>query len=73
MTAPPSPSDLRFFDTTALALTVEEAARRLAIGRTLMYQLVMAGAIDSFKIGRHRRIAVSALQAYVEQQRMREA
>lgn len=67
-TKPPTPSlDLAHIDASQLALTIEQAAKRLAIGRHLMYQLVMAGEIDSFKIGRYRRIAVSALEAYVRQ------
>jgi excisionase family DNA binding protein len=49
-----------------LVLTVEEAAERLGIGRTLMYALVKAGAVESICIGRLRRIPADALEAYVE-------
>lgn len=38
-----------------LLLTVEEAARRLSIGRTLCYELVAAGQIRTIRVGRLRR------------------
>ncbi|PRY17630.1 helix-turn-helix domain-containing protein [Pseudosporangium ferrugineum] len=48
-----------------LVLTIEQAARRLGIGRTLMYSLVMNGDIESVTIGRLRRIPVECLTEYV--------
>jgi len=48
-----------------LVLTIEEAAERLGIGRTLMYALVAAGEVESVRIGRLRRIPTDALDAYV--------
>lgn len=48
-----------------LVLTVEEAADRLGIGRTLMYALVAAGEVESVRIGRLRRIPTDALDSYV--------
>ncbi len=54
-----------------LVLTVEEAARCLGIGRSLMYELVMSGEVESVMIGRLRRIPVPALTAYVEALRAR--
>lgn len=50
---------------TAIVLTVEEAAKRLRIGRTTMYALIRTGQIRSVPIGRLRRIPVSALHDYV--------
>lgn len=49
----------------ALLLTVEEAARRLRIGRTQMYQLLSNGAVESVCIGRLRRVPVESLHDYV--------
>ncbi|GAA1870939.1 hypothetical protein GCM10009836_59540 [Pseudonocardia ailaonensis] len=49
-----------------LVLTIEEAAERLGIGRTLMYALVSAGAVESVRIGRLRRVPTDALATYVE-------
>ena len=48
-----------------LLLTVEEAARRLRIGRTLVYQLISAGELESVKVGRLRRVPAECLPAYV--------
>jgi excisionase family DNA binding protein len=49
-----------------LILTIEEAAERLGIGRTLMYALVSAGEVESVRIGRLRRIPADALTTYVQ-------
>ena len=48
-----------------IVLTVEQAAERLGIGRTLMYSLVRTGAVESVTIGRLRRIPSDALIQYV--------
>ncbi len=52
-------------DATLINLTIEEAARRLRIGRTLMYELVRTGEIRSVTIGRLRRIPTRCLDEYV--------
>ncbi|WP_316959738.1 helix-turn-helix domain-containing protein [Streptomyces sp. TRM68367] len=52
-------------DPTLVALTVEEAARRLGVGRTTMYALLASGEIPSVTIGRLRRIPAEALSDYV--------
>jgi len=51
-----------------LALTVNEAARRIGIGRTLMYDLIAAGRIPTVHIGRAHRIRVEDLVAFLERQ-----
>ena len=51
-----------------LLLTIEEAAQVLSLSRSLMYALLMSEQVISFKIGRVRRVPVSALQAYVDRQ-----
>lgn len=48
-----------------IVLTVEQAAKRLNIGRTLMYELVTTGVVESVHIGRLRRIPLQALTNYV--------
>jgi excisionase family DNA binding protein len=48
-----------------LLLTVEEAARRLRIGRTLVYQLISSGKLESVKVGRLRRVPAECLPVYV--------
>jgi excisionase family DNA binding protein len=52
-----------------LVLTIEEAAERLCIGRTLMYSLVKAGAVESVRIGRLRRVPADALDAFLRRLR----
>ncbi|MFF1848000.1 excisionase family DNA-binding protein [Streptomyces sp. NPDC058217] len=52
-------------DATLLLLTVEEAARRLGIGRTTCFALVASGELESVKVGSLRRIPADALVAYV--------
>lgn len=48
-----------------LLLTINDAAERLGIGRTLMRALVAADEVESVKIGRLRRIPEDALGAYI--------
>ena len=55
--------------TTKLLLTVEEAADRLGIGRTLAYALVKAGEIESIQIGRLRRVPADALPVFLDRLR----
>jgi excisionase family DNA binding protein len=42
-------------------LTIEEAAARLGIGRTLCYQLIRAGQIPVIRLGRRVLVSRSAL------------
>jgi len=46
--------------------TVEEAADRLRVGRTVMYALVSSGAVESVRIGRLRRVPADALVAFLD-------
>lgn len=54
-----------------VVFTVEEAAERLGVGRTLVYALVKSGEIESIAIGRLRRIPCDAVDDFV--QRLRQA
>ena len=60
-------------DPALVLLTVEEAARRLRIGRTTCFRLVLAGEIESVTVGRLRRIPADAVPAYVAKLRHRSA
>lgn len=51
-----------------LLLSVVEAAQRLGIGRTLMYELLGSGQIESVHVGRLHKVPVHALDAYIERQ-----
>lgn len=52
-------------DPGRVSYSVEEAADLIGIGRTVMFQLVIAGEIDSFKIGRRRLIPWDAIDSYI--------
>ncbi|MFE6679592.1 excisionase family DNA-binding protein [Streptomyces sp. NPDC057729] len=52
-------------DPTLVLLTVEEAARRLGIGRTLCFRLIRTGQLESVPVGRLRRVPADAVQDYV--------
>jgi excisionase family DNA binding protein len=52
-----------------LLLTVPEAADRLGIGRSLLYELLADGRVESIHVGRLRRIPADALGTYIDRQR----
>lgn len=70
MTEPPAPPT---FDPTLILLTVEEAARRISIGRTKMFALIGSGEVESVPVGRLRRVPVAALHDYTDRLRRHHA
>ncbi len=52
-----------------ILLTPEAAASRLSCGRSTIYDLMAEGRLESIRIGRSRRIPVSALERFIEAQR----
>ena len=48
-----------------LLVTPKEAARRLSVGRTTIYELMSSGELQSVNIGRCRRVPVSSLSSFV--------
>jgi excisionase family DNA binding protein len=54
-------------------LSVDEAATLLSLGRSIVYGLVMRQQIASIKVGRMRRIPVTALRDYVQQRLIEDA
>ena len=52
-----------------LLLSPAEAAAHLSIGRSKVYELLRAGAIQSVRIGACRRIPATAIVDYVERLR----
>ena len=54
-------------DTEKLLLTIPEVAIRLGLGRSLIYQFVMRGEIDSIKLGRARRVPAEALERFIQE------
>lgn len=53
---------------TKMLLTVEEAARRLGIGRSLAWRLVQEGEIPSVRLGRLVRVPMSQLEEWLQAQ-----
>ena len=49
-----------------LLVDVVEAARRLGVGRSKIYELMGAGELKSLHVGKLRRVVVSDLTAFVE-------
>ncbi|QNP71753.1 excisionase family DNA-binding protein [Streptomyces roseirectus] len=56
-------------DPTLVLLTVEEAARRLRIGRTLCFRLIRTGELESITVGHLRRVPADAPAEYVARRR----
>lgn len=52
-----------------LLITIEEAARRLAIGRSHLYRYIDNGRLRSIRLGRSRRVTPEDLAAFVDQVR----
>lgn len=50
-------------------VTIAEAARVLAIGRTTLYELIADGALEVVRIGGSARVPLTALQTFVDQRR----
>ena len=67
LTVPAGPPDAD--GPPALLLTVPEAARLLAIGRTSLYRLIENGNLRVVKIGRATRVPVAELRTFVGEAR----
>jgi excisionase family DNA binding protein len=52
-------------DSRSLLITIDEAARRLSIGRSHIYQQMQLGRLRSLRIGRSRRILEDDLEAFI--------
>jgi excisionase family DNA binding protein len=57
-------------DTTLVLLTVEEAARRLQIGRTTCFSLIRSGELESVMVGRLRRVPADAVPEFANSLRV---
>ncbi len=55
-----------------LLLRVEEAAEKLSIGRSKMYELLAAGEIQPIRVGRSVRVSSAALEEWVARQERRD-
>lgn len=55
----------QFPQAPSLALGIDEAARVIGVARSMLYEIVARGEIESFKLGRRRLILVKTLDAYI--------
>lgn len=53
-------------------LTIPEAAASLGVSRSFVYELVQVGTISTIKIGRSRRVPLTALEDFITQQLQRQ-
>jgi len=51
--------------TEPLLITVEEAAARIRVGRSTLYELIRDGHIETVTVGRSRRVVPESLADYV--------
>jgi excisionase family DNA binding protein len=51
-----------------ITLSVDEAITALGVGRTMMYELLGNGSIQSFKVGKKRLIRVSSIMEWIAEQ-----
>ena len=50
------------------ALPPKEAEAALRVGTTKLYELIAAGELETFKIGRSTRVTTDSIRAYVTRQ-----
>ena len=54
-------------DPKRLLITIEEAARRLSVGRSHLYEQMQRGGLRSVRIGRSRRILEQDLETFIDE------
>jgi len=52
-----------------MLVSIAEACRLSGLGRTVFYELIGAGAIETVKLGRRRLVVVASLAAFVDRLR----
>ena len=50
-----------------IAISVREAAQRLGLGRTKIYELMQSGELQSRTVGRRRLISMASVAAMLDQ------
>lgn len=51
-----------------LSVGVEDGARLIGVARSMFYEILARGEIESFKLGRRRLVLVKELEAYINRQ-----
>jgi excisionase family DNA binding protein len=57
------------WDMEALAVSINDAAKALALGRTSIYAMIADGRLEAFKLGRRRLITVESIRRLVASKR----
>jgi excisionase family DNA binding protein len=53
----------------ALAVSINEAAKALGLGRTPIYAMIADGRLEAFKLGRRRLVTVDSVRRLVTSKR----
>ena len=56
-----------------LSVGVDDSARLIGVARSMMYEILARGDLQSFKIGRRRLILVKDLEAFIDRQAIENA
>lgn len=51
-----------------LSVGVDDGARLIGVARSMFYEILARGEIESFKLGRRRLVLVKHLEAYINRQ-----
>ncbi|EPM7245723.1 helix-turn-helix domain-containing protein [Pseudomonas aeruginosa] len=51
-----------------LSVGVEEGARLIGVARSMFYEILARGEVESFKLGRRRLVLVRDLEAFINRQ-----
>jgi excisionase family DNA binding protein len=51
-----------------ICVRVNDAARMIGVGRTKLYELIAAGEVEAFKLGKSTRITTSSLHNLIKRQ-----
>lgn len=58
----------RYQAITPLSVGVEDGARLIGVARSMFYEMLARGEIESFKLGRRRLVLVKNLEMFINRQ-----
>jgi len=51
-----------------ISVGIEDAARLIGVARSMLYEMIARGDIQTFKLGRRRLVRVKTLEAFIKRQ-----
>ncbi len=51
-----------------ISVGVDDAARLIGVARSMFYEMIASGDIQTFKLGRRRLVRVKTLEAFIKRQ-----